>query len=71
MFAPAATPKPILDKLYRASESTIRSPDMMAWTVANGSEVGTATPQEFMTLIRQDHARYGVLVKKLGIHAGE
>jgi tripartite-type tricarboxylate transporter receptor subunit TctC len=71
LFAPAATPKPILDKLYRASESTIRSPEMMAWTVANGSEVGTATPQEFMTMIRQDHARYGVLVKKLGIRAGE
>jgi tripartite-type tricarboxylate transporter receptor subunit TctC len=71
IFAPAGTPKPILDRLYRESESVIRAPDMMAWTVANGSEVGTASPAEFITMIKQDYARYGALVKKLGIRPGE
>lgn len=71
IFAPAGTPQPILDRLYRESESVVRSPDMTAWTVANGSEVGTASPQEFMAVIKRDYDRYGKLVKKLAIRADE
>jgi tripartite-type tricarboxylate transporter receptor subunit TctC len=71
LFAPAGTPKNIVDRLYRQSESVIRSPDMTAWTEANGSEVVAGSPQEFMAVIKRDYDRYGKLVKKLAIRADE
>jgi tripartite-type tricarboxylate transporter receptor subunit TctC len=71
LFAPASTPRDIVDRLYRQSESIIRSRDMTAWTEANGSEVVGGSPQEFMAVIKRDYDRYGKLVKKLGIRADE
>jgi tripartite-type tricarboxylate transporter receptor subunit TctC len=62
LFAPAATPKNIIDRLYRQSEIVIRTPDMTAWTEANGSEVVAGSPQEFMAVIKRDYDRYGKLV---------
>lgn len=71
LFAPAGTPKNILDRLYQQSESVIRSAAMTAWTEANGSEVVAGSPQEFMAVIKRDYERYGKLVKKLAIRADE
>ena len=71
LFAPAGTPKNIVDRLYRQSESIIRSRDMTGLTEANGSEVVAGSPQEFMAVIKRDYDRYGKVVKKLRIRADE
>jgi tripartite-type tricarboxylate transporter receptor subunit TctC len=71
LVAPAGTPKSIIERLYRECLKVIRSPDMTAWTEANGSEVVAQSPEAFMARIRQDYESYGKLVKRLNIRAGE
>ena len=47
VFVPAATPKPIVDKIAATVTTVVRSPDMTARLAQEGWEAGGGTPQEF------------------------
>lgn len=67
LFVPAGTSKAIIDQLYRALLEVFKSPEMLAWTEAAGSEVVAAPPEVFTARLAADSEFYGKLVKRLGI----
>jgi len=61
-FAPAKTPKPIIDKLANAF-AQLRSDAALSTRVAEmGAELAPIGPADFATLIERDRARYGKIV---------
>jgi tripartite-type tricarboxylate transporter receptor subunit TctC len=65
--APAKTPKPIMDRLYREFAAVIKSPEISQKLVAQGNDVVASTPAEFAKQIEADRKRWGSLGRKLGI----
>jgi tripartite-type tricarboxylate transporter receptor subunit TctC len=69
LLAPAKTPKPVIDRLYNATVTAIRSPEMNERLVGLGAEPGGIPPEAFDRLIRDDIVKWGKVVKALGITA--
>ena len=53
---PAATPKPIIDKIAAGVTSVVRSPEIRARLAEDGWEPGGGTPEEF-TKVWMDTAK--------------
>ncbi len=69
LLAPAKTPKPVIDRLYNATVTAIRDPQLNEKLVGLGAEPGGIAPEAFDKLIRDDIAKWGKVVKALGITA--
>ena len=69
LLAPAKTPKPILDKLYNVTITTMKTPEIRARLDQLGAEPAGHTPEAFDQLIRDDINKWGKVVKALGITA--
>lgn len=65
--APAKTPRPIIDRLYKEFAAVLKSPEVSQPMVAQGNDVVASTPQEFAKTIKAEADRWGPLGKKLGI----
>ena len=66
--APAGTPKPIVDLLYREIVEALKKPDVMdRLATQGGSELVGNTPEEFAQAIKNDLAKYAKLVKAANI----
>ncbi len=66
--APAGTPKPIVDLLYREVAKALKTPDVIErLATQGGSELVGNTPEEFAQAIKNDLAKYAKLVKAAGI----
>lgn len=63
VFAPAATPAPIIDKLQKAFAQTITDAGVAAKLKALAVNPGGATPDEFRHIIDSDIAKYRDVVK--------
>lgn len=61
LLAPAATPRPIVDKLWDACNTAIHEPAVTEILLRDGSEVVASKPEEFMKVIENDYAKYGKL----------
>lgn len=68
VVAPAGTPKPIVDLLYREVARALRMPDVIERLATQGGNalVGN-TPEEFAQVIKSDLAKYSKLVKAANI----
>lgn len=69
LLAPAKTPKPIIDRLYNITTATMKLPEIRARLDQLGAEPAGHTPEAFDQLIRDDIAKWGKVVKALGITA--
>ena len=69
MFAPAATPKPLLDKYAAAINKAIKSPDVSAKVLNLNMEPVGSTPDEFAAVVRRDWDKWGPIVKASGFTA--
>jgi tripartite-type tricarboxylate transporter receptor subunit TctC len=68
LFAPAGTPQATLSRLRSEIKRALESPDVkQKLNAAGGLEPYITTHEEFSALIRRDHAKYGKVVKDLGI----
>jgi tripartite-type tricarboxylate transporter receptor subunit TctC len=68
LFAPAATPGPIVARLHAEFHKLLAREDFANKIRASGSlEPQVLSPQAFKELIRADYEKYGKLVKALGI----
>jgi tripartite-type tricarboxylate transporter receptor subunit TctC len=65
--APAATPRAIVTKLHAGAAAVLRSPDSREYFAAHGAEPGGESPEEFASLIRSEHAKWGKVVREAGI----
>jgi tripartite-type tricarboxylate transporter receptor subunit TctC len=68
VVAPAGTPKPVVDLLYREVVKALRMPDVIErLATQGGNELVGNTPEEFAQVIKSDLAKYAKLVKAAGI----
>jgi len=69
MFAPAKTPRPIINKIHGEVVKALHSPDVREKLVAMGSDPVGSTPEEFLAYIRQELARWGKVIRDNNIRA--
>jgi tripartite-type tricarboxylate transporter receptor subunit TctC len=65
-FAPAKTPKPIVDTLNRAINQALASPDVVAKLSGIGMDPATGTPDDFAKIVASDYAKWGPIVTASG-----
>jgi tripartite-type tricarboxylate transporter receptor subunit TctC len=68
MFAPAGTPKPILDRLRAEIAVVLQQPELRERLIASGAgEPYPTQPEEFQARIRADHAAFGKVIRDAGL----
>jgi tripartite-type tricarboxylate transporter receptor subunit TctC len=65
-YAPAGTPKPIVDRLQREIAAIIRLPDVMPKLVDQGQTPLGSTPEEFAAAFAADAPRWITLIRASG-----
>jgi tripartite-type tricarboxylate transporter receptor subunit TctC len=63
ILAPAKTPKPILERLYRAIAAVIKNADFINELKARDVEPLLVGPSEFSAYIRRESAKWGKVIK--------
>jgi tripartite-type tricarboxylate transporter receptor subunit TctC len=66
MFAPAGTPKDIIQKLYAASAKVLAEKDLIDRLAGQGAEVAPSTPEQLTKLLAEDLVRWAKIVKDSG-----
>ena len=67
IFAPAGTPRPVIDVLHRELVKAYNAPEIKAQVEATGSYVAADTPEEFAAFIRAEVAKWGKVGRVAGI----
>ena len=67
VFAPAGTPKPVVDKLNAALRKITTSAAFQQAMQKIGNEAKSSTPGELRDLTRQQSSQWGALIKRLNI----
>ena len=67
ILAPAGTPQPVLDRLYKEISAILESPDTRKRFELEGAEAARMTPAEFAAFITQDTEKWTRVVKEAGI----
>jgi tripartite-type tricarboxylate transporter receptor subunit TctC len=67
LFAPAKTPKPVIDRLNAAAVKALNAPATEERLVAGGFDPQPSTPGELAKLIQSQSALVGRIVKQAGI----
>ena len=68
-FAPANTPKAVIDTLNRGINRALSSPDVVERLTKLGMDPATSTPDEFARIVASDYAKWGPIVKASGFTA--
>jgi len=69
VFAPAGTPKPIIDRLYTEIGKILKMPDVAKRLTDLGLDISGMPPAELAALIKADVPRLGKVVKDSGAKA--
>ncbi|QYY25034.1 tripartite tricarboxylate transporter substrate binding protein [Diaphorobacter sp. MNS-0] len=69
MFAPAGTPKPVLDKLHAALIKVLNQADVKKKIAEQGGDVVAETPAQFAAFIKAESVKWGKVVKESGATA--
>ena len=67
LVAPAATPKPIIDRLNREVVKIMNMPDIRELFSKQGVDPETNSPEQFARMIRDDYARWTKVIRGAGI----
>jgi tripartite-type tricarboxylate transporter receptor subunit TctC len=65
-YAPAGTPRPIIDRLQRELKAVINLPEVREKMVAQGQTPVGNTPEEFVANVRADLPKWEALIKASG-----
>lgn len=66
LFAPAATPKAVQDRISGAVAKALQNPDVAAKLVTLNMEPVGSTPEEFRKVVQEDWNKWGAVVKASG-----
>jgi tripartite-type tricarboxylate transporter receptor subunit TctC len=66
MFAPAGTPKPIIDKMTAEVQKALNNPKLKAIWASNGAETPNLYGPAFGQLVAADVKRWAEVVQKSG-----
>jgi len=69
VFAPAGTPRPIVDRLNAELVKALRTPEVSERIRQQAYDTWTLTPDEFTAFLRTDHAKWGQVVRMSGYKA--
>jgi tripartite-type tricarboxylate transporter receptor subunit TctC len=69
IMAPAGTPQPIVDRLYRDVQAVLTSPELKAAFDREGASAVTMSTAEFSTYIENEIVKWGRVVKEGNIKA--
>lgn len=67
LFAPAKTPKPVVDKLNKALNEALADSQIAKKIEDHGADVSSSTPEELGKLVKDELARWKGVVAKAGI----
>jgi tripartite-type tricarboxylate transporter receptor subunit TctC len=67
LFAPAGTPQPIVDKIAADLAKVLAMPEVRAKLENIGLEVVGAGPAEFAAIVKNDHAKWGKVIRDANI----
>src|SRR2546425_1086630 len=67
LLAPAATPKPVVDKLSADANHVLADSEVRTRMQALGADPSGNTPEEFARFIREDQAKWAKLMREAGI----
>jgi tripartite-type tricarboxylate transporter receptor subunit TctC len=69
VFAPAGTPRPVVDKLNRDIISVLNSQEVREHFASQGTDVGGNSPEEFARFVRSEASRWAEVVRASGATA--
>jgi len=69
VFAPAATPAAIVQRLNREIGAAMTAPAMVSRLTADGASAMTASPRDFAEFVRDEVAKWGRVIRAAGIRA--
>src|SRR4249919_854865 len=69
LAAPAGLPKPIIDKLYTATQAALKAPELQAAFDREGAAIVEMTSAQFADYIKTEIDKWGHVVKEGNIHA--
>jgi len=67
LFAPARTPKAIVDKLQQSVAAVVAEPEVKARLLEIGAVQGGMSPEAFAEVVRREVARWPEVVAKTGV----
>jgi len=67
VFVAARTPHELVARLSRAVNAVVRSPDLLERMAAIGMEPAGTTPEQYEKLLREEYARFGSLIRRIGM----
>src|SRR5262245_16164118 len=67
IFAPAKTPRPIIDKIHAEVVKILTTPDIREKLIAAGSDPVGNTPEEFLAYVKAELARWGKVIRENNI----
>lgn len=63
-FAPAKTPKPIVEQINKALNQVLTDKEVMKRLAEHGADVETSTPEQFGTLVKNELAKWKSVVQR-------
>jgi tripartite-type tricarboxylate transporter receptor subunit TctC len=70
VFGPAALPRPVVAKLHKAITSTMKQEQtIQRLNTAAAEALFSASPEEYAKYVRDEHARWGKIIRASGIAA--
>jgi tripartite-type tricarboxylate transporter receptor subunit TctC len=69
VFAPAGTPRPIVQRLNAEIVRVLEIPDLKQFLFNQGLELSPSTPEQLGAQLRSDIARWGKVIRETGIKA--
>lgn len=66
VYAPAGTPKEIIDRLHREIEAILKSPDTRKFFAEQGGDAGGGTPEQLGAFMRAETTKWAKVVKESG-----
>jgi tripartite-type tricarboxylate transporter receptor subunit TctC len=69
ILAPARTPADIVNRLHTALLQIVAQPAVRDQLLKMGFEIVPNTPQEYSAFLRQEHARWGKIIRDLNLKA--
>ncbi len=67
LFVPAKTPPAVVQKINADVSKAVNAPELKSKLASQGIIIETSAPDDFARFIREDHARWGKVIKEAGI----
>ena len=67
LFVPAKTPAPVVQRIHAEVTKIVNGAELKSKLGAQGIVIDTNSPEDFARFIREDHARWGKVIREAGI----